>query len=280
MPVRPPRPDVRNPDSAPGSTAGGRVAYAAAVDVVRCNPLRRPAGPIVSTRNQLVREFTLLHDARGRRDAGLVLIEGPTLVAEAVAAGLTIEVVCTTVPDHWPDAVPVEGRVLERMSTTSTANEVVAIARRPAEPPDHHGRDLVVLVDVADPGNVGALIRSAAAFGFGVRLVGGADPWSPKALRAGAGGHFQTTLRSTTRVGLDELHSRGFVSVATVARGGAPAIPPGGHVALLIGSEAHGLPEDLTTPAMRRLTIPTTGVESLNAAVAGSVAMYARASTR
>lgn len=250
------------------------------VDVVRFDPVRRPDGPIVSTRNPLVGEFTSLHDPRGRRDSGLVLIEGPTLVAEAIQAGLTIEVACSSAPDRWPDAVEVADRVLARMSTTTTPNEVVVAAHRPEEPGDHERRDLLVLVDVADPGNVGALIRSAAAFGFGIRMVGGADPWSPKALRAAAGGHFHTTMRSGGRLDLSEFHTRGFVTVATVARDGAPTIPAGGQVALLVGSEAHGLPDDAIRGAMRRLTIPTSGIESLNAAVAGSVAMYERARTR
>ncbi|NND84613.1 MAG: RNA methyltransferase [Acidimicrobiia bacterium] len=250
------------------------------MDVPRFEPVRRPQGPIVSTRNPLVREFTSLHDARGRRESGLVLIEGPTLVAEAVAAGMTIEVACSTDPDRWPDAVEVADRVLARMSTTTTPNEVVVAARRPEEALDHEGKDLLVLVGVADPGNVGALIPSAAAFGFGVRLVGGSDPWSPKALRAAAGGHFHTTLRSGGTLDLQEFHTRGFVTVATVARDGRSSIPSGGHVALLVGSEAHGLPEDAVGDAMRRLTIPTTGIESLNASVAGSVAMYERARTR
>lgn len=247
--------------------------------VIRCNPVRRPEGPIVSTRNPLVREFVALHDARGRRAAGQVLIEGPTLVAEA-AASVIFEVVCTTAPDRWPDAVPVADRVLDRMSTTGTPNEVVAIARRPEEPDGPSDTDLLVLVEVADPGNAGALIRSAAAFGFDVEVVGGADAWSPKALRAAAGGHFHTVVRTRERLDLGELRERGLVTVATVARGGRGHIPAGGQVALLVGSEAHGLPDDVVEASMRRLTVATTGVESLNAAVAGSVAMYERARTR
>ena len=250
------------------------------MDVVRFDPVRRVDGPIVSTRNPLVSKFATLHDSRGRRDTGLVLIEGPTLVAEAIRAGLTIEFAATSVSDRWPDATEVADRVLARMSTTATPNEVVVAARRPDPATDHDGRDVVVLVDVADPGNVGALIRSAAAFGFGVRLLGGADPWSPKALRAAAGGHFHTTLRTGGRLDLAEFHDRGFVTVATVARDGAASIPSGSHIALLVGSEAHGLPDATVAAAMRRLSIPTVGVESLNAAVAGSVAMYERARTR
>lgn len=257
-----------------------RVAYAAAVEPVRWNPQRRPEGPIVSTRNPLVREFVELRETRARRERGLVVIEGPILVEEAIAAGLVVEVACTTAPERWPDAVPVADRVLERMSTTRTPNEIVLIARQPDEPADDAAGDVLVLVGVADPGNVGALIRSAAAFGFSILAIGGADVWSPKALRAAAGGHFHTPVRAGGKLDLEDLHRRGFVTVATVARGGAPRVPPGGHVALLVGSEAHGLPEDAVRSAMRRLTIPTEGIESLNASVAGSVAMYERARTR
>ena len=81
------------------------------------------------------------------------------------------------------------------------------------------------------------------------------------------------------RLALAEFHDSGFVTVATVAREGASTIPAGGHVALLVGSEAHGLPAEAIRGAMRRLTIPTGGVESLNAAVAGSVRSWSPSRT-
>jgi TrmH family RNA methyltransferase len=205
----------------------------------------------------------------------LILIEGPQLVAEAVTAGLVVEVGFATDGARFPDAVEVSVDVLGRLSTTATPNAVLAVVRRPAHAL-RPGADLAVLWDVSEPGNVGALIRSAAAFGLDV-LVGGplaADPWSPKALRAGAGGHFHTRVQVAAELSLQHLHDGGFASVATVPRGGDSPACGGEPAALLIGSEAHGLPAEVVDAASRRWTIPTLGVESLNAAVAGSLAMY------
>lgn len=243
--------------------------------------IRRVRGPITSVQNPLVKEFVRLHRARERQETGLILLEGPQLVEEAVASGVTVEVGFATDQAHYPDAVEVTGEVLGRLSTTATPNRVIVVARRPIHTP-RPGTDLAVLWDISEPGNVGALIRSAAAFGLGV-LVGGpaaADPWSPKALRAGAGGHFHTRVQVESEVSLELIHADGFASVATVPRGGDLPVRGADPVALLIGSEAHGLPSEVVAAASLRWTIPTRGVESLNAAVAGSIAMYELAALR
>lgn len=139
-------------------------------------------------------------------------------------------------------------------------------------------RACLVAYDLTDPGNLGTLIRSAAAFGMEVGVTAGsADPWSPKALRSGAGGHFATTVERG--VGVDALRERGFTIVAAVPRGGAGpgVIDTIERPAFLIGSEAHGLPEELETDVA--ITIPV-AVESLNAAVAGGIIAYAYAAGR
>ena len=129
-------------------------------------------------------------------------------------------------------------------------------------------------VDTSDPGNAGTLIRSAAAFGFSVRLAPGAvDPWSPKVVRAAAGGHFRTPVS----IGAPRPNT---VTIATVASGGAPLERIGEHltdatVTLLIGNEAHGLGPEATAAADVLVTIPMVGgIESLNASVAGAICMY------
>ncbi len=240
---------------------------------------RVAVGPITSTRNALVKDVVRLHGAKGRRLAGLILLEGPRLVEEAVAAGIEVEVAFTSDPAAYPDAIEVSAAVLERLSTTTTANAVVLVARHP-DPSLRPGADLAVLWDVSEPGNVGALIRSAAAFGLDVVVAGpgAADPYAPKALRAGAGGHFHTAVVRRPSLSLSDL--AGYTTVATVAHGGARPMRGDGPVALLIGSEADGLPDDVVHAASERWTIPTGGVESLNAAVAGSIAMYEVARAR
>jgi RNA methyltransferase, TrmH family len=124
---------------------------------------------------------------------------------------------------------------------------------------------------VADPGNVGALIRSADAFGpaFVAVSEGTADPTGPKALRASMGALFGVPV-----VDFDDAPGR---RVALVAHGGVPLVdvdltPP---VTFVLGAEREGLPEDVLSSADALATIPlATGAESLNVAAAGAIALY------
>jgi TrmH family RNA methyltransferase len=122
---------------------------------------------------------------------------------------------------------------------------------------------------VSDPGNVGTLLRSADAFGAGVMLSDGcADPFGPKALRAGMG--------STFRVALLEFELR--KAVALVADGGVPLqeLEVDRYSTFVLGAEREGLPEDVLARCEARATIPVESVDSLNVAVAGSIALYER----
>ena len=120
---------------------------------------------------------------------------------------------------------------------------------------------------VADPGNVGTLFRSADAFGAGVMLSDGcADPFGPKALRAGMG--------STFRVPLLEFELRN--AVALVAEGGVPLaeVELQRYSTFVLGAEREGLPDEVLERCDARATIPVESVDSLNVAVAGSIALY------
>jgi TrmH family RNA methyltransferase len=123
---------------------------------------------------------------------------------------------------------------------------------------------------VADPGNVGTLVRSADAFGASLALSAGcADPTSPKALRASMGAIFRVPV-----AGFDEPHGR---RVALVPRGGTPLpeLELSGDVVLVLGAEREGLPDDVLAASDEQATIPQPGGgESLNVAMAGTVALY------
>lgn len=226
-----------------------------------------------------------LHRARGRAVSGCALLEGPHLVAEALEAGMVFRSLFATRDDAYAleaarsagiEVVVVADRVLRRLSTTESPQSPVAVIRIPDQliPASGH---LVVSWGVGDPGNVGTLIRTAAAFGMGyVAGPGSADPWSPKVLRAAAGGHFHTAIGTVT--GWAGLADR--LLVATVARGGVPPsrLDAGRASALLIGDEARGLPHDVVEASDVAVTIPMRGgMESLNAAVAGAIVAYALA---
>jgi TrmH family RNA methyltransferase len=163
----------------------------------------------------------------------------------------------------------VEPALLVEVSTLAHPPRVIGVFRRrePAETAD----TTLALWRVSDPGNVGTLLRSADAFGAGVMLSKGcADPFGPKALRAGMG--------STFRVPLAEFEVLPG-SVALVADGGEPLenVDLERYSSFVLGSERDGLPAEVLTRCEVRATIPVRSVESLNVAMAGTIVLYERA---
>jgi TrmH family RNA methyltransferase len=151
----------------------------------------------------------------------------------------------------------------------------VAVAAVPAPVIPEHG-DLIAAWGVGDPGNLGTLIRTAAAFGMSFAAgPGTADPWSPKVLRSGAGGQWSTPVGETAD--LEALRGSDRALVATVVSGGEPPVAVHRYptVCVLVGDEALGLPADVVAAADVAVTIPMPGgTESLNAAVAGAILAY------
>ena len=162
----------------------------------------------------------------------------------------------------------VDPELLAGVSTLGHAPRVIAVFRRDGLPRGVQDVTLA-LWRVADPGNVGTLLRAADAFGAGVALSDGcADPTGPKALRASAGAIFR--VRTS---GFDEAEG---LRVALVPRGGTPIhdLPAERPIVLLLGAEREGLPEDLVTRS-HKVTIEQPGAaESLNVAMAGAIALY------
>lgn len=233
--------------------------------------------PIRSPRNPLVVAAGRLRRARERRRRRLTLVEGPNPVQEAIAAGVQPERLFVLIDDprldQWPDPTLVSPEVMDRLAGTETPRGPVAVIRIPDPPPIPTDRHLLVLCGLGDPGNVGTLIRSAVAFGLALAWTPGtADPWSPKVLRAGAGAHFRGLL-----VPLDDPRTLASHRLAAaVPRSGIdPSRLEDGPWAVLLGSEAHGLPPDLAGAVDASVSIPTPGpVESLNVAAAGSILAY------
>ena len=234
---------------------------------------------IRSRRNPRIVELARLHRARHRGRTGRTLIEGPHLLAEAVASSQEVTEVLALPDDHSTRALcrkrgipftPVSGEVLSRVADTKNPRGPVAVLTIPRPSPS--GGD-VLWLGVSEPGNCGTLIRTSAAFGWDVMMIGGSvDPWAPKVLRAGAGGHFRVA------VGRADRASPQATVIAAVARGGLPLsrleaeLDHGRRWWVVIGDEAHGIPPPVADQAHLRCSIPTEGrVESLNAAVAGAI---------
>jgi len=256
---------------------------------------------ISSRHNPVVAAFRALAaapDPTGQR----VLLDGAHLVGEALDAGLGFEVILVAasrlggsteagrlareLQERGLPMAEVDDRAFDAVSPVRSPSGIAAIALRTVQAPgDLCARpDALVLAvaDVQDPGNVGALLRSAEAGGAtGAFITGGsANPFSWKALRGsmGSGLRLPTVTGAAPEAILASMQQAGMRAVAAVARGGADpdAIDWRGRIGLWIGGEGQGLPDDLVERCEARVTIPMAPqVESLNAAVAGAVLIYA-----
>jgi TrmH family RNA methyltransferase len=216
-----------------------------------------------------------------RREPGLALLEGPRVLAEAEAAHLELELVVIREGDHYNGTVQrritVSRGLYRELTQTVTPQGVMAIARvreARAEEAIAAARErrwpLVVLDGVQDPGNVGAICRTAAAAGAPALalLEGSADPFGAKAVRASAGNVFRLHVAQATWKDLEGLDGYG-----AAASGGTPlaeaAVENAGMIVL--GSEAHGL----SRSDLRLVTVPLSeGVESLNVAAAAALILF------
>ena len=243
---------------------------------------------ITSPQNPQIVAAAKLHRSRRRAETGSTLLEGPHLVAEALAAGAELSIIFTTHTDPdapWHDmvgdttVVEVTPPVLAKLAGTAHPRGPVAVLQIPTAPRPAP-RDTVALIGLADPGNAGTIIRSAGAFGFQIGCgANTVDPWAPKVLRSGAGGHFRVPVIGLGEDPVGALTGAGCrIAALTVSDGAAiDTLPSDEPIAFLVGSEPHGLPSTVTARAEFAITLPMpTGAESLNASVAASIAMYER----
>ena len=208
---------------------------------------------------KLVRK--LLGQRKHRDESGLFAAEGEDLVEAATAAGIE--------PVHLLVAgETIDEPLLAGVSTLPHPARAIGVYRR-ADLPAGVRDTCLGLWRLADPGNVGALMRTADAFGAGVALSEGcADPLSPKALRASVGAIFRVPL-----IGWEDAPGR---RIALVAHGGdlladVDLAPP---VTFLLGAERAGLPDELVTTSHKASISLPGDAESLNVAAAGAIALY------
>lgn len=229
----------------------------------------------------------LAADAAFRRRENALILEGAHLVAEALQAGLAPRsfIVSETGARRAPirallgGAAPVvlTDRVFCLLADAESPQGIAAEIEIPQRPADT-GRTCLFLEGIQDPSNVGAILRSAAAFGAGEVVLDRAcaDPWAPKVLRAALGAHFKLALRQAPDLAA-ELERFGGTTICTVARGGlAPAAASlAGRLGWIFGAEGRGVSEALARRAKLKLTIPmAAGNESINVAAAAAICLY------
>jgi RNA methyltransferase, TrmH family len=218
---------------------------------------------ITSTHNERLKALRKLRDKRERERTGLFVAEGEDLLDAAEAAGWE------PVERYGLGGVELAPELLASVSALGSGTRALAVYRqRWAERPV--GPVCLALWGVHDPGNVGTAIRSALAFGAASVALGPdcADPYGPKAVRASMGAIFEVPVARAASVA--ELPGE---KVALVARGGK-ALRGGGEVSLVVGAEREGLPESVAAACDRVAHIAIARADSLNAAMAATVALY------
>jgi TrmH family RNA methyltransferase len=223
---------------------------------------------ITSPHNDKLKEIRKLARRRERDERGRFAAEGEDLVAAAARAG-------------WPalhllaaagsglDGELVEQALLDAVSGLASGSRTIGVYEARWGAPA--GPLCVYLHGVADPGNVGTILRSALAFGAASVVLGPgcADPFGPKAVRASMGAIFEVPVARAD--GVDDLPGE---RIALVAGSGSPlAGPAGGETTLVVGAERDGLPAAVSGACERIARIPITS-ESLNAAMAATIALY------
>ena len=225
---------------------------------------------ITSRRNPLLEQVRRLDTAALRRKAGVFLCDSPKLVGEAVQHGVSVQCVIAADGVAFPEGLPenvrrvtVPADVMASVSPMSAPQGMLALCALPdmAAPARLSPGRYVVLDGVQDPGNVGAVLRTADAFGCtgALLLPGCADPYGPKTLRAAMGAVFRLPLYGTAL-----RHDTVDVRQRDLRR-----------CALVIGSEGRGVSAEVLALCRETLRIPMSShCESLNAAAAAAVLLW------
>ncbi len=254
------------------------------------------SGPplITSTQNPRVKLVRALQaHSKTRRTEGRLVLEGARLLSDALAAGAQPDFTLytetfaqsPTAADllarlsalHVP-CLPIAPEVMAHAAETQTPQGILAVLPLPSLPFPNHPTLLLALDGVADAGNLGTLLRSAAAVGVdGVLLLPNCvDPFNPKALRAGMGAHFRVPLHSSTWQQVGQAFPN-LPFYLAAADGSSPyyAVDWRQPAALIIGGEAHGATPAAYQHAAQQIAIPmANNFESLNAAAAAAVILF------
>jgi len=251
--------------------------------------------PITSRKNELIVKISKLKEKKHRDTTGLFLLCGKKLLSEAIASKIKIKYIFATEKNtaKAENAAKICGAELYftsedvfcKLTDEQSPDGICAVGEIPKRNADIKDKDFVLICDgLADPGNAGAVLRSARAFGAGAVIfsAGCADIYSQKVLRGAMGAVFAGNIitGADTKSVISELKSRGFHTYAAALH--TDAVPLGtadlsGGCAVVIGNEGHGLSDDIISACGETLFIEMEPeCESLNAAVAASVILYKR----
>ncbi len=240
---------------------------------------------ITSLTHSFTKEIVKLRDnASARRTSGLCVVEGHRAISTFIEAGIKLTTLVWTdsyqqeIPEVAADVVKymVSDEVMSKISSLQTPSGILAVAKIPV--PKAEITDGILLDNLQDPGNAGMLIRSAAACNQTTILkIGGVDVWSPKVVQASAGA---VALVSIHQIGIHDLPriKKSKKLIALVAHDGESFDTADlSNSILIVGNEGKGISAELLAISDMQVTLSMPGnTESLNAAAAGSIAMYVK----
>jgi TrmH family RNA methyltransferase len=249
---------------------------------------------IISRDNPTYKQLKkLAESARERRKAGRALLDGVHLIEAYATTGGKVELLvisesgaareeCQRLLESIAaeQAVVLADALFAEVSPVETPVGILAVVETPYFKAADHPQFCVLLEDIQDPGNLGSILRSAAAAGAEIAWLtpGCVDAWSPKVLRAGMGAHFAMSIEERVDPA-EKLASFPGKSLAASLDAGKSLYQADlvGPVVFLIGNEGAGLSRELQQMASERIVIPMPGrVESLNAAAAAAICFFER----
>jgi TrmH family RNA methyltransferase len=227
------------------------------------------------------RFIRVLHRKAERQEQRLFLVEGPTLVREAFAAGWTFDRLVATSewivpPPLAPACTTVTQDELLAVSAMETPNQVLAVVRMPDEVPPLLPAGLVLCLDgVQDPGNLGAILRSAAWFGVECVVCSPdcVERFNPKVVQASMGAVFLLPVHVANLISyINRIAADTVIAGAVLDGENVYGIEPSEPAVLVLGNEARGLSDAVRAQIRQPVTIPRLGSgESLNVAMAATV---------
>ncbi|MEZ7757755.1 RNA methyltransferase [Granulicatella adiacens] len=252
---------------------------------------------ISSSKNEKIKELVKLQTAKGRKKAGMYLLEGEHLVEEAIKERAQIKLIVVTgnrLEDYENllaqtdvQVLVVSQDVFHKLSMTETTQGILAVVEIVKQEILPHKGHLIVLDAVQDPGNLGTIVRTADAAGFDAVILGtgSVDLYNDKVLRSMQGSHFHIPVfQANLQEYLPILKEKGVqVAVTALHRDSKDYTILQGtiDVAIVVGNEGQGVSDDVIDLADVVVTIPMFGkAESLNVAIASALLMYKTKETK
>lgn len=239
---------------------------------------------ITSLKNPLINSVYALRYAKKRTEQEAFIAEGSRTCSTLLHNNMQLINLYVTEQTYektqkWApekNIILVTPHIMKKISQASTPSNILGVFSIPKQPQPNKLHAGIVFANISDPGNMGTLIRSCAAMEIkSVVIIEGADPWSPKVIQATAGYIACTTVFQWTWQELLTYKKSLKLAALIVAGGKNPKTIDPQSTLLIIGNEAHGIPQEWLKDCDTFITLPMPGkTESLNAAIAGSIVVY------